>query len=79
MADAFVKSFNRYCMYVHDRPDAQIVLSQLAIWSENYNEMPPPKGMRCCGLGFLGQFRPVESCRLGDLAFLPLPDLIWCL
>ena len=29
MAEAFVKTFKRDYLYVHDRPDAQTVLSQL--------------------------------------------------
>ncbi|MYL84044.1 hypothetical protein GTA51_12985 [Desulfovibrio aerotolerans] len=36
----FVKTFKRD-QYVHDRPDAQTVLSQLAAWFEDYNEVHP--------------------------------------
>ena len=32
MAEAFVKTFKRDYVYVHDRPDAQTVLSQLSAW-----------------------------------------------
>ena len=32
--------------YVHDRPDAQTVLSQLPAWFEDYNESHPHKGLR---------------------------------
>jgi transposase InsO family protein len=31
VAEAFVKTFKRDCVYVHDRPDAQTVLSQSRI------------------------------------------------
>ena len=46
MAEAFVKTFKRDYVYVNDRPDAQTVLSQLAVWFEDYNEMHPHKGLR---------------------------------
>jgi putative transposase len=46
MAEAFVKTFKRDYVYVHDRPDAQTVLSQLARWFEDYNEVHPHKALR---------------------------------
>lgn len=46
MAEAFVKTFKRDYVYVHDRPDAETVLSQLAGWFEDYNESHPHKGLR---------------------------------
>jgi putative transposase len=46
MAEAFVKTFKRDYVYVHDRPDAQTVLSQLADWFEDYNESHPHKALR---------------------------------
>lgn len=46
MAEAFVKTFKRDYVYVHDRPDAQTVLSQLAAWFEDYNEIHPHKGLK---------------------------------
>lgn len=46
MAEAFVKTFKRDYVYVHDRPDAQSVLSQLPGWFEDYNEIHPHKGLR---------------------------------
>jgi len=46
MAEAFVKTFKREYVYVHDRPDAQTVLSQLSKWFEDYNEMHPHKALR---------------------------------
>jgi len=46
MAEAFVKTFKRDYVYVHDRPDAQTVLSQLPAWFEDYNESHPHKGLR---------------------------------
>ena len=46
MAEAFVKTFKRDYVYVHDRPDAQIVLSQLSAWFEDYNESHPHKALQ---------------------------------
>jgi putative transposase len=46
MAEAFVKTFKRDYGYVHDRPDAQTVLSQLSAWFEDYNESHPHKALR---------------------------------
>lgn len=46
MAEAFVKTFKRDYVYVHDRPDALTVLAQLDRWFEDYNEMHPHKGLR---------------------------------
>jgi putative transposase len=46
MAEAFVKTFKRDYVYVHDRPDAQTVLSQLSRWFEDYNESHPHKALR---------------------------------
>jgi transposase InsO family protein len=46
MAESFVKTFKRDYVYVHDRPDAQTVLSQLAAWFEDYNESHPHKALR---------------------------------
>ena len=46
MAEAFIKTFKRDYVYVHDRPDAQTVLSQLPRWFEDYNESHPHKALR---------------------------------
>ena len=46
MAEAFVKTFKRDYVYVHDRPDAQTVLSQLSRWFEDYNEIHPHKALQ---------------------------------
>ena len=46
MAESFVKTFKRDYVYVHDRPDAQTVLSQLSAWFEDYNESHPHKALR---------------------------------
>lgn len=46
MAEAFVKTFKRDYVYIHDRPDAQTVLSQLPRWFEDYNEIHPHKALR---------------------------------
>jgi transposase InsO family protein len=45
MAEAFVKTFKRDYVYVHDRPDALTVLAQLPGWFEDYNEVHPHKGL----------------------------------
>lgn len=46
MAEAFVKTFKRDYVYVHDRPDALTVISQLHGWIEDYNEHAPHKGLK---------------------------------
>ena len=46
MAEAFVKTFKRDYVYVHDRPDAKTVMAQLAHWFEDYNEYHPHKGLK---------------------------------
>jgi transposase InsO family protein len=46
MAEAFVKTFKRDYVYVHDRPDAQTVLSQLSAWFEDYNDSHPHKALQ---------------------------------
>lgn len=46
MAESFVKTFKRDYVYVHDRPDAMAVLSQLDNWFEDYNEAHPHKGLK---------------------------------
>src|SRR5690348_12574215 len=38
MGEAFVKTFKRDYVYVHDRPDAKTVMVQLGQWFEDYNE-----------------------------------------
>ncbi len=46
MAEAFVKTFKRDYVYVHDRPDAMTVMAQLPEWFEDYNENHPHKGLK---------------------------------
>ena len=46
MSEAFVKTFKRDYVYIHDRPDARTVLSQLPRWFEDYNENHPHKALR---------------------------------
>jgi transposase InsO family protein len=46
MAEAFVKTFKRDYVYVHDRPDAATVLSQLDSWFDDYNDSHPHKGLK---------------------------------
>ena len=41
MAESFVKTFKRDYVYVHDRPDAKTVLSQLSAWCGDCNESHP--------------------------------------
>lgn len=45
MAEAFVKTFKRDYVYIHDRPDAKTVMAMLADWFEDYNENHPHKGL----------------------------------
>jgi len=45
MAEAFVKTFKRDYVYIHDRPDAKTVMSQLPKWFDDYNEVHPHKGL----------------------------------
>jgi putative transposase len=61
MAEAFVKSFKRDYVYVHDRPDARTVLSQLSARFEDYNESHLHKGLQ------------MKSPREFILSFQPLP------
>jgi putative transposase len=46
MAEAFVKTFKRDYVYVHDRPDARTVLAQIHNWIEDYNDYHPHKGLK---------------------------------
>lgn len=46
MSEAFVKTFKRDYVYVHDRPDARTVLAQLDRWFDDYNESHPHKGLK---------------------------------
>ena len=46
MAEAFVKTFKRDYVWVHDRPDAKTVMAQLDQWFEDYNEYHPHKGLK---------------------------------
>jgi transposase InsO family protein len=46
MAEAFVKTFKRDYVYIHDRPEAKMVMAQLAHWFEDYNEYHPHMGLK---------------------------------
>ncbi len=46
MAEAFVKTFKRDYVHIHDRPDAKTVIAQLPQWFEDYNENHPHKGLK---------------------------------
>jgi len=48
MAEAFVKTFKRDYVYVHDRPNNRTVMVQLPKWFEDYNENHPHNGLKMC-------------------------------
>ena len=48
MAESFVKSFKRDDVFLHRRSDAHSVLTQLAVWFDDYNEVRPHRGVRIC-------------------------------
>jgi transposase InsO family protein len=63
MAEAFVKTFKRDYVYVHDRPDAKTVMSQLLQWFEDYNEYHPHKGLKMKSpRQFIRSQLPTASC-----------------
>lgn len=45
MAEAFVKTFKRDYVYVHELHSAAHVLAQLPAWLEDYNSVHPHKGL----------------------------------
>jgi len=66
MAEAFVKTFKRDYVYIHDRPDAQTVLSQLSTWFEDYNEVHPHKALRLKSpREFIRSYLQPAACPLG--------------
>jgi putative transposase len=66
MAEAFVKTFKRDYVYVHDRPDAQTVLSQLSAWFEDYNESHPHKALRMKSpREFIRSYQQPAACLVG--------------
>jgi transposase InsO family protein len=46
MAEAFVKTFKRDYVYVHDCPNAMTVMALLHEWFEDYNEIHPHQGLK---------------------------------
>jgi len=46
MAEAFIKTFKRDYVYMHDLPDAKIVMKLLPLWFEDYNDNHPHKGLK---------------------------------
>ena len=46
MAEAFVKTFKRDYVGVHDLPDAITVMEYLPKWFEDYNEYHPHKSLK---------------------------------
>lgn len=63
MAEAFVKTFKRDYVFVHDRPDAKTVLAQLPGWFEDYNENHPHKALRLKSpREFIRSFPQLAAC-----------------
>jgi putative transposase len=46
MAEAFVKTFKRDYVCMHELRDAKTVMEQLPLWFEDYNEYHPHKGLK---------------------------------
>jgi len=46
MAEAFIKTFKRDYVRMHELPDAITVMEQLPRWFEDYNENHPHKGLK---------------------------------
>jgi putative transposase len=46
MAEAFVKTFKRDYVSIHELKDARTVMEQLSSWFEDYNEYHPHKGLK---------------------------------
>jgi len=46
MAEAFIKTFKRDYVRMHERPNAVAVLAQIPEWFEDYNENHPHKGLK---------------------------------
>jgi len=46
MAEAFIKTFKRDYVRMHELPDAITVMKQLSRWFEDYNENHPHKGLK---------------------------------
>jgi transposase InsO family protein len=66
MAEAFVKTFKRDYVYVHDRPDAQSVLSRLSAWFEDYNEIHPHPELRMkAPREFIRSYQQPAACPVG--------------
>lgn len=46
MAEAFIKTFKRDYVRMHELPDAITVVEQLPLWFEDYNENRPHKNLK---------------------------------
>lgn len=46
MAEAFIKTFKRDYVHMHELPNAITVMEQLPLWFEDYNENHPHKGLK---------------------------------
>ena len=63
MSEAFVKTFKRDYVYVHDRPDVQTVLAHLVNWFEDYNEVHPHKALQLRSpREFIRSYLPTAAC-----------------
>jgi len=51
MAEAFIKTFKRDYVRMHELPDAISVMEQLPLWFEDYNENHPHKGLKMMSPG----------------------------
>jgi len=45
-AKFFGKTFKRYCLYIHDLPDARTIMGLLPLWFEDYHINHPHKGLK---------------------------------
>jgi len=46
MVEAFIKSFKRDYVRMHELPDAVTIMEQLQRWFDDYNENHPHKGLK---------------------------------
>ena len=58
MAEAFVKTFKRDYVYVHELKSAEEVLMQLETWFHDYNENHPHKGLKMMSPREFRRLRP---------------------
>jgi putative transposase len=64
--EAFVKTFKRSYVYVHECPDAQTALSQLSAWFEDYNENHAHKASQTKSpREFIRSYQQPAACPVG--------------